>query len=76
MYFRTIPLPLNLNQPQAEASLRKASIKKSPTLDFKFKAVYIGTDKLFYGLESKKDLKFFLEINFTLRKINKAFSKP
>jgi len=58
MYFKTIPLPLDLNQPQAEASLRKASIKESMTLDFKFKAVDIGTDKLFYGLEGKKDLKF------------------
>jgi hypothetical protein len=75
MYFKTIPLPLDLNQLQAEASLRKASIKESMSLDFKFKAVDIGIDKLFYGLEGKKDLQFFLEINITLRKINKAFSK-
>lgn len=58
MYFKTIPLPLNLNQPQVEATLRKASIKESMSLDFKFKAVDIGTDKIFYGLEGKKDLKF------------------
>ncbi|WP_214226160.1 hypothetical protein [Pedobacter sp. B4-66] len=76
MYFKTIPIPLDLNQPQAEASLRKASIKESMTLDFKFKAVDIGADKLFYGLEGKRDLKLFLEINITLHKINKAFSKP
>lgn len=76
MYFKTIPLPLDLNQPQAEASLRKTSIKESMSLDFKLKAVDIGTDKLFYGLEGKKDLKFFLEINITLSKINRAFSKP
>ncbi|WGQ10824.1 hypothetical protein QG516_04040 [Pedobacter gandavensis] len=58
MYFKTIPLPFDLNQPQAEESLRKASIKESMSLDFKFKAVDIGTDKIFYGLEGKKDLKF------------------
>lgn len=58
MYFKTIPLPLGLNQHQAEISLRTASIKESMSLDFKFKAVDIGTDKLFYGLEGKKDLKF------------------
>lgn len=58
MYFKTIPLPLDVNQPQAEASLRKVSIKESMSLDFKFKAVDIGTDKMFYGLEGKKDLKF------------------
>lgn len=58
MYFKTIPLPLEVNQPQAEASLRKVSIKESMSLDFKFKAVDIGTDKMFYGLEGKKDLKF------------------
>lgn len=58
MYFKTIPLPSDLNQPQAESFLRKASIKESMSLDFKFKAVDIGTDKIFYGLEGKKDLKF------------------
>ena len=58
MYFKTINLPLDLNQPQAELSLRKASIKESMSLDFKFKAVDVGTDKIFYGLEGKKDLKF------------------
>jgi hypothetical protein len=38
MYFKTIPLPLNLNHPQVEAALRKASIKESMSLDFKFNA--------------------------------------
>jgi len=58
MYFKTVPLPLDLNQAQAESSLRKVSIKESMSLDFKFKAVDIGTDKIFFGLEGKKDLKF------------------
>lgn len=58
MYFKTVLLPLELNQPQAEASLRKASIKETMSLDFKFKSVDIGTDKLFYGLDGKEDLKF------------------
>lgn len=58
MYFKTIPLPSDLNQPQAEASLRKAAIKETMSLDFKFKAVDVGTEKIFYGLEGKKDLKF------------------
>lgn len=58
MYFKTIPLPSDLNQPQVEASLRKAAIKETMSLDFKFKAVDIGTEKIFYGLEGKKDLKF------------------
>ena len=54
MYFKTIDLPLDLNQPQAESCLRKASIKESMSLDFKFKAVDVGTDKMFFGLEGKK----------------------
>lgn len=58
MYFRTILLPLDLNQSQAEASLRKASMKEKISLDFKFHTVNIGTDKMFYGLEDDKDLKF------------------
>jgi hypothetical protein len=65
MYFKTIPLPSELNQPQTEASLRKASIKETMSLDFKFKAIDIGTDKIFYGLEGKKDLKFTrLKVSF------------
>lgn len=39
-------------------------------LDFKFKGVDIGTDKMFYGLEGKKDLKF------TRLKTSFAASKP
>jgi hypothetical protein len=58
MYFKTIPLPFDLNQSQAEAYLRKASIKESMSLDFKLRSIDIGTEKKFYGLEGKKDLKF------------------
>lgn len=58
MYFKTVPLPPDLDHAQAEACLRKASLKESMSLDFRFKAVDIGTDKIFYGLEGKKDLKF------------------
>jgi hypothetical protein len=41
MYFKTIPLPFDLNQSQAEAYLRKASIKESMSLDFKFRSIDI-----------------------------------
>ncbi|MGV8963217.1 MAG: hypothetical protein ACOH2V_07535 [Candidatus Saccharimonadaceae bacterium] len=58
MYFKTIPLPSGLNQSQAEALLRIVAIKETISLDFKFKAIDIGTDKMFYGMEGKKDLKF------------------
>lgn len=48
------------------------------SLDFKFKAVDIGTDKLFYGLESYKDLKFtrlHTSFEFFLPKLIVSLSK-
>ena len=45
MYFKTVSLPSGTNQSQAEISLRKAAIKETMSLDFKFKAIDIGTDK-------------------------------
>lgn len=39
MYFKTVPLPPDLDHAQAEACLRKASLKESMSLDFRFKAV-------------------------------------
>lgn len=78
MYFKTVSLPSGTNQSQAEISLRKAAIKETMSLDFKFKAVDIGTDKLFYGLEGKKDLKFtrlHTSFEFFLPKLIVSLSK-
>lgn len=58
LYFKTVSFPDQIRQPEVEKSLRKYSIKESVTLDLKVKAVNIGTDKLFFGLESKKSLSF------------------
>ncbi|ETZ21786.1 hypothetical protein N824_26480 [Pedobacter sp. V48] len=58
MYFKTVHFPPNLNHTQVETALRKASMKETMSLDFKFKSVDIGTDKIFWGLEDKKGLKF------------------
>lgn len=58
MYFKSVLFPSNLNQSQVETALRKVSMKETMSLDFNFKSVNIGTDKKFWGLEGKKDLKF------------------
>ena len=58
MYFKTVYFPPNLNHSQVKTALRKASMKETMSLDFKSKSVNIGTDKIFWGLERKRNLKF------------------
>lgn len=57
LYFKTIPFPDNVKQPEIEKALRKYALKKS-SLDFKSSAMDIGTEKIFFGLENKTSLKF------------------
>lgn len=58
MYFKTVHFPSNLNHAQVETALRKASMKETISLDFTSKSINIGTDKIFWGLERKRNLKF------------------
>ena len=58
MYFKTFHFPSNLNHAQVETALRKASMKETISLDFTSKSINIGTDKIFWGLERKRNLKF------------------
>lgn len=58
LYFKTIPFPNDIKQPEIETALRKYALKKTSSLDFKSSTMNIGTDKIFFGLESKNSLKF------------------
>jgi len=58
MYFKTVHFPSNLNHAQVETALRKASMKETISLDFTSKSINIGIDKIFWGLERKRNLKF------------------
>lgn len=57
LYFKTIPFPDDVKQPEIEKALRKYALKKS-SLDFKSTTMNIGTDKIFFGLERETSLKF------------------
>ncbi|WP_316841936.1 hypothetical protein [Pedobacter gandavensis] len=58
LYFKTIPFPDHIQQAQVEEALRKASLKKTLSLDFKSSTMNIGTDKKFFGFEGKNALSF------------------
>jgi len=58
MYFKTVHFPPNLNHTHVETAPRKASMKETISLDFTSKSVNIGTNKIFWGLERKRNLKF------------------
>ncbi|MEJ7559535.1 MAG: hypothetical protein WKF66_14600 [Pedobacter sp.] len=58
LYFKTVPFPHGTKQPDVEKALRRYSLKRTSSLDFKSSATNVGTDKLFLGLEGKNSLKF------------------
>lgn len=58
LYFRTIPFPENLTQEQVEKALRKYSLKRTSSLDFKSCTYNIGMEQLFLGRDRKIDLQF------------------
>lgn len=58
IYFIKNEYPKDLDNAEFETIMRKYAIKQHSSLDFTFNAINIGTDKIFHGLETKKDLKF------------------
>lgn len=58
IYFTRSAFPKEMDNAQFETIMRKYAIKQHSSLDFTFKAINIGTDKMFHGLETKKALKF------------------
>ena len=58
LYFKSIPFPENLTQIDLENALRKQSLKRTSSLDFKSCTSDMGKDRLFLGLDRKKDLQF------------------
>ena len=58
LYFKTIPYPENVTQPQLEKALRKYALKRTSVLDFKSCTFNIGLEQLFLGHERKNDLQF------------------
>ncbi|SMC60653.1 hypothetical protein [Pedobacter nyackensis] len=58
LYFKTVPFPGDVKQPEVEKALRKYALKKTSSLDFKSSTMNVGTDKIFFGLEDKTSLKF------------------
>lgn len=58
LYFKTIPFPENIGQPQLEKALRKYALKRTSVLDFKSCTFNIGLAQMFLGYERKNDLQF------------------
>jgi hypothetical protein len=58
LYFKTVPFPNGVKQPDVEKALRSYALKRISSLDFKSSTINVGIDKLFLGLEGKNSLNF------------------
>ncbi|WP_295796373.1 hypothetical protein [Mucilaginibacter sp.] len=57
IYFKSVQLPCNEKQ-LLEKAMRKVAIKRTRSLDFASVAYNTGAEKLFLGLDNKRDVKF------------------
>ncbi|MEP6612743.1 MAG: hypothetical protein ABJA76_12685 [Mucilaginibacter sp.] len=57
IYFKSVQLPDNEKQ-LLETAMRKVAIKRTRSLDFTSAEHNMGSEKLFLGLDDKRDVKF------------------
>lgn len=64
LYFKTIPFPDNVKQPEIELALRKHALKRTSSLDFQSSTMNIGIDKIFFGHQRKIYFVPYIKIKF------------
>jgi hypothetical protein len=58
IYLKKLEFPKNLTQLEFETTLRKYALNHKSPLDFTFKPINIGTEKIFYGQANTSNVQF------------------